>query len=91
MKRCRRARAHVRRAVSLLRLGDLEITADLSGEKVVDLLVARNRGSTARGTIYVNSMFAAFSEELTTVLFKVPDKVIALHAARSGRFSRITV
>ena len=79
----------MRCAVSLLRLGNLEITA-VSGKKVVDLPVARYRGCTVRGAIYVDAVFAAFSKELTAMFLEVPDKVIALHAARSGKFSRMT-
>jgi hypothetical protein len=59
----------------------LEITADLSGQKVVDLAMARHRRGTVRYPVHVNGMFAAFSEELTAMLLKVPDEVIALHAA----------
>src|SRR6267378_4734660 len=75
----------------LLRLGNLEITADLSGEKVVDLSMTRNRRSTARCAVHVKSVLTALSKELTTMLFQVPNKVIALHAARSGKFSRMTL
>jgi hypothetical protein len=71
-------------------LRDLEIAADLSGEKVVDLPMARNRGGAVRCAIYVNGVLAAFSKKLTTMLLQVPNKVIAFHAARSGKFSRMT-
>jgi hypothetical protein len=47
----------------------LEITADLSSEKVVDLPVARNRRCKVRGAVYVNGVLPALSEELTAVLF----------------------
>jgi len=52
----RRARVRVRRAVSLLRLEDLEITADLSGKKVVDLPVAWNRRGAVRSAIHINGV-----------------------------------
>jgi len=59
----------------------LEITADLSGEKVIDLPMARNRRGPVRRAVYVNSVLTAFSKKLTTMLFQMPDKVISLHAA----------
>jgi hypothetical protein len=59
----------------------LEITADLSSQKVIDLPVARNRRSAVRRSIYVNGVLTAFSKELATVLLQVPNKIISLHAA----------
>jgi hypothetical protein len=59
----------------------LEITADLSSEKVIDLPVARHRRSAVRRAIYVNGVLAAFSKKLTTMPLKVLDKIISLHAA----------
>jgi hypothetical protein len=47
----------------------LEITADLSGQKVIDLPVARNRGSTVRRPIYVDGVPTALSKKLTTMPF----------------------
>ena len=61
-------------------MGDLEIAADLSGEKVVDLSVTRNCGGAAGGAVHVDSMFAAFSKELAAMPLEVPDQIIALHA-----------
>jgi hypothetical protein len=63
------------------RLWDLEITTDFSGEEIVDLPMARNRGSAVRRAIYVNGVLTAFSKKLTTMLLQVPDKIISLHAA----------
>lgn len=60
---------------------DLEITTDLSGQKVIDLPVARNRGGAIRGAIYVDSVLTAFPKKLTTMLLKVPNKSISLYAA----------
>jgi hypothetical protein len=59
----------------------LEITADLSRQKVIDLAMARNRSSTVRRAVYVNSVLTAFSKKLTTMLLQVRDEVISLHAA----------
>lgn len=70
---------HARRR--LLRLWDLAITADLSGQKVIDLPMARNRGCTVRCAVYIDSVLTAFSKELTTMPLQVPNEVIPLHAA----------
>jgi len=59
----------------------LEITADLSGEKVVDLPVARNRRCAVRCAVYIDGVLTAFSKELTTMPLQVPNEVIPLHAA----------
>src|SRR5437764_4384292 len=37
---------------NVLRLRNLEITADLSGQKVIDLPMTRNRGGTVRRAVY---------------------------------------
>jgi hypothetical protein len=80
----------VKRAVGVLRLRDLEITADLSGQKVIDLPVATNRGSTVRCAIYVNGVLTALSKKLATMLFQVPNKIISFMPPEAESFSRIT-
>jgi hypothetical protein len=59
----------------------LEITADLSGEKVVDLSMAWNSGSSIRRAVHVYGVLSTFPEKLTAMLLEVPDQIAPLHAA----------
>jgi hypothetical protein len=58
----------------------LEITADLSGKKVVDLAMTGNCRRPVSCAVHVDGMFAAFPKKLTAMLFEVPYQVIPLHA-----------
>src|SRR6266850_7345017 len=78
------------RTLSWSECWDLEVTADLPREKVVDLSVARDRRGSIRRAVYVYGVLTAFSEELTAMLLEMSEKILALHAARSGKFSRMT-
>ena len=69
---------------------NLEILADLSSEKIVDLSMTRNRGRLPGAPIHQNGVSPAFSEERTTVLLQVADEVSAFHSAAMISGSRMT-
>ena len=76
--------------VGRLRFNDIEITADFLRKKIVYFAMAWNGGCLSSGTVNVDRMLATFTMQDTTTLLKVPNQVIALHAAGSSIFSRIT-
>src|ERR1035438_4801658 len=60
---------------------NLEIVADLAGQKIVHFTMPRNRGGPPRLSVYVNGVVAALAVKLAAMLLQVPDKIGAFHAA----------
>ena len=73
-----------------LGLRNFQVFADFLGEEVVNLSMAGYCGCLSSGTIDVDAMTSAFTEELNTVPFKVADQVDPLHEIEAIG-SRITV
>jgi len=61
-------------------LRNLQVTADLPREIVVDLPVARNSRALAHGAIDVNRMSATLTEEHAAARLQMPDELDPLHA-----------
>jgi hypothetical protein len=52
-------------------LRNLKITADLTGEKFVDLSMSRNSRSLSGAAVHIDRMVLAFAKQTTTVLLEV--------------------
>jgi len=84
------ARVGVDAVVGRLRFLNFEITANLLREKIVNFAMARYSRCFSSSSVYEDRMLATFSKQNAAVLLKVTKKVVALHAAGSSIFSRIT-
>ena len=70
-------------------LRHVKIFADLLGEIVVDLVVARDAGGSLGGAIHVNRVVATLTQQLAAMFFEMSNQVSAFQALTvSG--SRIT-
>ena len=74
----------------MLRLGNIQIFADLLREKFDNLAMSRNGCGFLRATVDIDSVIGAFSQEFTTVLLKVAEQFTTLHAVVSASGSRTT-
>src|SRR5436190_24339129 len=63
------------------RKSNLEITAYLPREGLIDLTVARNRGRLACTSVNVHRMARTFTEQGTTVRLKMPNQIAPVHPA----------
>src|SRR6266508_6560907 len=81
--RCTFTRSRSPDTPSALRFWNLQISADLSGEEVVDLAVPRHRGALAGDAIQKDRMPGTFALQLAPVLFEMANQV--------GTLQRVTV
>jgi hypothetical protein len=66
--------------------GDAKITANLAGEEIVYLSMARDGGSCILFGVVENGVAGTFAEQLAALLGKVPQKLTTLHRPGSDPY-----
>ena len=77
--------------LGITRRRNFKVFADLSSKHFVDFSMAWNSGRLSRLSIDKHRVTSALSQEFTSMFFKKPDEINALHYAAKTSVSRITV